>query len=277
MKNIVLIGFGNLAQVCLKRLIDDGFIVRILYTYEITKQQELIDYCNDNSIKVSTKNPNSTLSTLDFDLSEFILVSVNYRRIIEEAVIQLFPYAINLHGSLLPKYRGRTPHVWALINGEEELGVTAHLMVKDVDKGPILAQRAFENKVEYNISDVLDIFISMYPDLLIQGINNALNNKIMIQNESDATYFGKRTPDMSYIDLNKSTRDVLNFIRALSDPYPNAYFYLEDSNRINIKSAVIENSGLELHRPINLIGEDYFLKCKDGLLKVLDYEIVTGD
>jgi methionyl-tRNA formyltransferase len=272
-KTFVFLGYGDLALSSLKKLMEEGFKPIELYSYSLEEQDQLTKYCAENMIVIRTSNPNKSLLSDNFDFKESLLISINYRRIIDAAVINRFQHAINLHGSLLPKYRGRSPHVWAMINGEKEIGVTAHLMVARVDQGPILSQKKFEVKQNYTIASVMDIFISIYPDLLIEAIHNAISNRLILQLEADASYYGKRTPEMSYIDINKNRQSILDFIRALSDPYPNAFFYLGDSKKIYIKSAQLADSYLNLSNDIELIDGYYYLRCVDGPLRIVDFAL----
>src|SRR5690606_38202127 len=93
-----------------------------------------------------------------------VLLSVNYLYLIEEDLIKMpRRFAINLHGSLLPKYRGRTPHVWAIINGEKKTGVTAHLITKGCDEGPIVSQIQIPIEIQDTGNDILNKFKQKYP------------------------------------------------------------------------------------------------------------------
>src|SRR5690606_11116288 len=95
-----------------------------------------------------------------------VLFSINYLFLIERDVLSQDPRVVNLHGSLLPKYRGRTPHVWAIINNESHTGVTAHLVDEGCDTGPIILQR--EVPIEYTDTGatILLKFSSLYPEII---------------------------------------------------------------------------------------------------------------
>lgn len=103
----------------------------------------IVGYCEQQSLKCFKGNPRCLKASnwLDDQLIRFdYLLSINYLFILEEDILERAHVAVNFHGSLLPKYRGRTPHVWAIINGEKECGITAHLMSAECDDGDIVKQ-----------------------------------------------------------------------------------------------------------------------------------------
>src|SRR3990172_4050960 len=104
---------------------------------------EIVRLCNEKKIACYAGNPRNGLALKKLPkINCDVIVSVNYLFLIEKDIIELpKKIAINFHGSLLPKYRGRTPHVWAIINNESETGVTAHVIDEECDSGAILAQK----------------------------------------------------------------------------------------------------------------------------------------
>ena len=139
-----------------------------------TASVEIRNYCEINKIPIFLGNPRKGkavdfLSKLNCDL----LLSINYLYIIEQDLISLpKEYAINFHGSLLPKYRGRTPHVWAIINGETQTGVTAHLIDQNMDSGDIIHQIPIEINPEATGADLLKLFHIVYPELISKVLSN---------------------------------------------------------------------------------------------------------
>lgn len=159
---------------------------------------------------------------LEFDF----LISVNYLFLLEVDVINCAKIAsINLHGSLLPKYRGRTPHVWAIINGETETGVTAHIIDEGCDTGPIVYQRIVPISPSDTGASILKLFERIYPDVVMKSISMLENTRFtpVLQEDGQASYFGKRSPIDGIIDWRKSSFELINWIRAQSNPYPGAF------------------------------------------------------
>lgn len=167
------------------------------------------------------------VNKLDFD----ILVSCGYTQKIEKKILDLCKYAINVHPTLLPKYRGFRSGPFILINGEVQSGVTVHFLTDEMDKGDIILQKAYEvspfdtNKSLYRKNQLIE------PDLLYEALIQLMSGNVNSrpQNEEDATLYEQiRTPKDSFIDWNKPLKELYNDIRACDpEDYP-AFFYVED-------------------------------------------------
>jgi methionyl-tRNA formyltransferase len=154
------------------------------------------------------------------------LFSCYYRHMLKPPVLDLPRLgALNLHGSLLPRYRGRVPVNWVLVHGETETGVTLHYMVAKADQGDIVAQE----RVPITFEDTaLTLFAKMtaaaqglmreaYP-LLRAGTAPRLS-----QDHNQASYYGGRTPADGLIDWRHSAQQTYNLVRAVTHPYPGAF------------------------------------------------------
>ncbi|NSL51794.1 methionyl-tRNA formyltransferase [Calidifontibacillus erzurumensis] len=281
MKKIVFCGFGKLGKDCLERLIDEGYTISFIFTHKELQEESVDTFAKMKNLEYCYKDARKYLDEVKpriIQLRPDYLVSVNYRYIIPREIFEIPKFAINIHGSLLPKYRGRTPHVWSIINGEEYSGITAHIIEETVDTGDIIAQipvKIDPNDTGYSL---LKKFEGLYPDLLINSINKLENNEPLLkQNENNASFFGKRTPEMGYIDFYKESYEIINFVRAQAHPYPGAYYYLIDGKKIIINRLIVEES-ISLNLPIGVItniNNDYYVKCKDNVLKIVDYKIVN--
>lgn len=154
------------------------------------------------------------------------IFSFYYRNLLSEPLLALAKKgAFNLHGSLLPRYRGRAPANWVLVNGETETGVTLHRMVKRADAGAIVAQQ----RVAIERSDTgLTLHAKLRTaasDLLRDTLPNMLQGKITEtpQDESKATVFGRRTPADGKLVWAKPAEELFNLVRAVTRPYPGAF------------------------------------------------------
>lgn len=175
----------------------------------------------------------SVCSEIDFEL----LISVGYRFIIESAVLEKSKIAINLHPTLLPKYRGYRSGPFIIMNNERETGVTLHYIDNGMDTGDIILQKKIVLS-SFDTVKSMSLKTSLIEGaVLIEGLNLLLENRVSAikQNESDATVFNQiRTPKDSEIDPNKSIKDLYNVIRACDpDEYP-AFFYV-DGEKVCIK------------------------------------------
>jgi methionyl-tRNA formyltransferase len=154
------------------------------------------------------------------------LFSCYYRHMLKKPLLELPRLgALNLHGSLLPKYRGRVPVNWVLVNGETETGVTLHYMLEKADQGDIVARKhvpiAWEDTA-YTLFAKMTVAAEAvmreaYP-LLRTGMAPRLP-----QDHSQASYFGGRKPEDGRIDWSKSATEIYNLVRAVTHPYPGAF------------------------------------------------------
>ena len=204
--------------------------IEIQFIFTDNKSDSIKSYANKNMIPLFIGNPRN------YDSSGFlkkfktdIVFSINYIFIVQKEILK-HPkyYAINIHGSLLPKYRGRTPHVWAIINGERETGVTAHIMEEGCDTGDIVMQKIIEICDEDTGADVLNKYRRIYPLMIMELIEIIKNNDIkrIAQDNNKATYFGKRVPEVGLINWDWQKERINNWVRAQALPYPGAFSYL---------------------------------------------------
>jgi methionyl-tRNA formyltransferase len=160
-----------------------------------------------------------------------LIFSFYYRRLLSQPILAVPPLgAINLHGSLLPKYRGRAPLNWVLARGETITGVTLHYMDTRADHGDIIAQRVVPIAVEdtaLTLSRKLTaagraLLAEMYPLIV------AARAPRVPQDHSAATKFGRRTPADGLIDWFRSAWQIYNLIRAVTRPFPGAFTFWGD-------------------------------------------------
>ena len=184
------------------------------------------------------------------------IFSFYYRNLLSEALLGTASKgAFNLHGSLLPKYRGRAPANWVLVNGETETGVTLHRMVKRADAGAILAQ----HKVVIERSDtgltlhakLRDAATHLLRDALPQLAAGKLTETA--QDESQATCFGRRTAADGKLEWNKPAEELFNLVRAVTQPYPGAFCAVGEHKLIVWQADVVKgNEGLAPGRVISV-------------------------
>lgn len=280
MKNILFCGYGKLGTNCIKKLIEDGYNISYVFTHKEFEYDSVDTFAKRNKINYSyedIRKSKDEFKRVFLDMNLDYLVSINYRYIIPREIFTVPKYSLNIHGSLLPKYRGRTPHVWSIINGEEYSGITCHLIDEGIDTGNIIEQisvKIEENDTGYTL---LKKFEKLYPDLLIKSIDKLDKNCIaIIQDENNASYFGKRTPDMGYIDFYKKSFEIVNFVRAQAFPYPGAYYYLSNGKKIIINKIIPIGEEYQLSGSIGVIksfNNEYYVKCIDSTLKIVDFQI----
>lgn len=268
--NIAFLASGNLGLATIEAC---SKIFRPQFIAADSHSASIIDYAGIQDIPLFKGNPrNGRLAEFMKQFEIDVLLSVNYLFIVEKDVIDLVKYPINFHGSLLPKYRGRTPHVWAIINNEIKTGVTAHIIDDGCDTGDIVLQK----EVIINDTDtgaaMLEKYKPLYPEMIFEMItavkNNALTKKT--QDHEKATYFGKRTPDDGAINWHWQKERIRNWVRAQAHPYPGAFSYL-DGIKITIDSIEYCDHGFTDTDSNGLIlatVPDIIVKTTNGAIKL---------
>jgi methionyl-tRNA formyltransferase len=263
---------GELGMTCLRAIYQKHPIFFVLTD---KKSFAIISYCSDNNISVFTGTPRdgAAISFLNNYQVDTIL-SINYLFLIESDIIN-FPrkYAINFHGSLLPRYRGRTPHVWAIINNETETGITAHFISETYDSGDIVYQEKVQIDGKMTGSDLLASFSLSYPRIIDKVIALLESSSIDAkkQDESKATYFGKRSPIDGMINWYWQRERINNWVRALAKPYPGAFTYYR-GKKIILHQISFSDFGFFDTDTDGLVlegGEQPIIKTPNGAIQIL--------
>lgn len=215
-------------QYLLQHRINVVAVVTPLPTAANSRFQGVIDVAQDYGVQVKTVDRNGVyqcLKGLDFD----ILLSCGFTFIIDQQTIDLAKeVALNVHPTLLPKYRGYRSGPYIVINGEKESGVTVHQLIEDMDKGGILLQESFPLTDFDTTKSVMFKTQELEPNLIYKAIQliESGSYHFTAQDESKASeYSNLRTPKDSEVDPNKSLDSLYNEIRACDpEDYP-AFFY----------------------------------------------------
>lgn len=160
-------------------------------------------------------------------------VVVGWYSLIDRETLRMVPNGFSgIHASLLPKYRGSAPLVWALINGEREVGVSFFRFGDGIDDGPIWFQKRVAVGPQDDIATVLDAVESATLGGLETKLVDVLSSSVAPrpQDEAMASYCAPRLPFDGRIDWTNSAEDIFNFVRAQTRPYPGAFSYLEDND-----------------------------------------------
>ncbi|KAA1186777.1 bifunctional UDP-4-amino-4-deoxy-L-arabinose formyltransferase/UDP-glucuronic acid oxidase ArnA [Photorhabdus heterorhabditis] len=205
------------------------------------------------------------------ELKPDVIFSFYYRNMLSEDILSLASSgAFNLHGSLLPKYRGRAPINWAILNGETETGVTLHKMVLKPDAGDIIAQHKVAI-TETDTSLVLHGKIREAAEKLLDQVLPQIKAGTYTstpQDQSQATYFGRRTAADGEIDWGKSATEINNLVRAVAEPYPGAFTFLGDRKITIWRASPLD----EVHtkQPGTVLSVDpLVIACGKGALEII--------
>ena len=245
--NIALFVSGGLGCKVLDHLKESKHSIRCVFTD--SNSERIVEKANDNRLPIFIGNPRNDRALRFINAYEIdIILSVNYLFLFERLLFSKAKLAVNIHGSLLPKYRGRTPHVWAIINNESKTGVTAHLIDDGCDTGDIVKQKEVIIDDSDTGADILEKFNKLYVPLVDEILSDFERGSIkpLPQNNKDATFFGKRTPDDGRINWGWQKERIRNWVRAQAYPYPGAFTYYEGlDEKVIIDEVVFSDRGFK--------------------------------
>ncbi len=252
---VVFMGTPDFAVPSLQKLLDAGFEVCAVYTQpdkpkgrghklqappvkELALQHEIPVF---QPTSLRKEEVQQELQSFQPD----VIVVVAYGKILPKAVLDLPRLGcINVHGSLLPKYRGAAPIQWTVINGDGTGGVTTMFMGEGLDTGDMLLKAETPVGAEETAGQLFDRLKDLGADLLLETLEKLEQGTLtpVPQNEEDATHAPMLSKELSVIDWSKPARELHNLIRGLN-PWPSAYSYL-DGKKLKIHaSRVVEGSG----------------------------------
>ena len=230
---ILFFGYSEVGHDCLSLLLERGDNVVALITHEDNPSEKIwfktpAIAARAKGVPVHTPQKVGTPEWVEriAAMRPDLILSVYYRNMISTKVLGLAPLgAFNMHGSLLPKYRGRAPINWAVLHGEPRIGMTLHRMVREPDAGNIVDQEGVDIGPRDTAEQAFRKVLPCARRVLARQIDALLTGTApeTPQDPAQATYFGGRKPEDGRIDWTKSSRQIFNLIRAVTDPYPGAF------------------------------------------------------
>ena len=200
-----------------------------------------------------------------------IVLTCAYGQIVPQAVLDIPKYkCINIHGSLLPKYRGAAPIQYAILNDEKQTGVTYMEMIKKMDAGCMYSKTFVDIENNDNAQDIFDKLLVTVKDTVIDFLDDFVEGKIegIEQNEEEVTFSKMIKREDEVIDWNDSKRNIHNKVRAFN-PSPIAYTTLNDVNiKIYEGEETSENISGEVGEIVKANKEGIFVRCSDGVYKI---------
>ena len=237
MKAIVL-AYHSIGCVGIEALIRQGYEIQAVFTHPDNPDENIwfrsvAELAAAHDIPVyAPDNINHPLWVERIkEMAPDIIFSFYYRKMVSKKILAIPAQgALNLHGSLLPRYRGRSPINWVLVNGESEAGVSLHYMTPRPDDGDIVAQAAIPIGEEDTALTLFEKAVEASRELLDETLPLLASGTAgrTPQDHSLATYFGGRCPADGKIDWSGSARQVNNLIRAVTHPYPGAFTFSGD-------------------------------------------------
>ena len=292
---IVFMGTPDFAVASLKALVENGYNVAGVITApdkpagrgNVLTESAVKKYATENNLNIfqpeKLKNPDfiNELKKLKAELQVVVAF-----RMLPEIVWNMPKYGtFNLHGSLLPQYRGAAPLNWAVINGETKTGVTTFLLDQEIDTGKILFKKEIEIGENDTAGDIHDRLMGIGADLVLETVDAiAVGNiqpisqgKLIAENE--IKHAPKIFREDCKINWNKGSEEVRNLIRGLS-PYPAAWSNLVNKKtreEILTKIYFVQNISMnksEEPGSIKTDGKNYLnVACKNAWLQITDLQI----
>ena len=198
-----------------------------------------------------------------------VIVVVAFGQILSQEILDLPKFgAINVHASLLPKYRGAAPIEWSLINGETVTGITTMQMDAGLDTGDILLKTEVEISAEMILPELREKLQDAGAKLLVETLQQIKNLKPVKQDNALSNYAPMLTKDLGRIDWQKSAQEIHNLVRGL---YGGAFTFL-DGEKIKIwRTRLAETLQLEVGE-IKIVGDKFFAGTGAGVLEVLEIQ-----
>ena len=273
---IVFIGAVEIGYKILETIYNINYKVDTIYTLPSSMQEStsgFIDFSplaeqNDSRL-IRTKNINEKSHIDEIrEINPDLVIVCGWQRLICEDILNIPKLGtIGFHSSLLPKYRGRAPVNWAIIMGEKETGITMFYLTPQADDGDIIAQKSFSillnddcNTIYKKATQAGINLIKEYLPKIESGCAPRIHNP-------SASYpsYPKRIPEDGLIDFNRSSLDIYNFIRALTKPYPGAFF-MDGENKIIVwKTEIIFDENI-------IENQDLVFDTLDFKVRVVIYE-----
>lgn len=270
----VVFAYHDIGVRCLEALFELGVDVRLVLTHK-DNPSELIWFDSvealalKNGINVITPDtPNSqTVIQQVADCQPDFIFSFYYRHMLGQDLLAIPSRgAFNVHGSLLPKYRGRVPVNWAIIHGEKTSGVSLHSMVSKPDAGDLLAQRAvpiLRNDTAFDVFQKLKCSAeSLLMDVVPEMVAGKIKGRPM--DLESGSYFGGRKPEDGRIDWNLPAQNIHNLVRAVAPPFPGAFFDF-GKHRVELLFSYFQQQPARSSKPCIYLEDGIFqADCADG-------------
>jgi methionyl-tRNA formyltransferase len=270
----VVFAYHSMGVRCIKTLLAKQIDIVLVLTHE-DNPSETIWFESVANLCVEHGIPFSTTSDVKSDellkkiktLAPNFIFSFYYRHMLPMSILTTASRgAYNLHGSLLPKYRGRVPVNWAVLHGETETGVTLHEMLEKPDAGKIIEQRMVPILPDDTAFDVFNkLTVAAEQALwhalpqLIDGTSITFENKL-----SEGSYFGGRKPEDGCIDWAQTAQKVYNLHRAVAPPYPGAFTEIKGRKLTIVSARLAKDSFLGMNPGLKVLNDAIYGICGDG-------------
>lgn len=273
MIKVGLFAYGQTAYAAFTSLIEKFHIIWIVipanpeYILDESKLRKIEQIAKKKKIKViESDSTNIIFREIKKNTPDIVVIST-YSKILPKKILSLTKY-INIHHGDLPSYRGRANINWAIINGRNKIGLTFHEATVDLDAGNIYEQYIVPIKDTDTVKIIYKKFNKLITQHIPEIVEKVYRGDIGKPQIGGATYCCTRLPEDGYIDWSKSSKEIYNLIRALTNPYPGAFTYLGE-DKITIWNAEMPE------KPLSYVGRIPGRVIK--IISTVGVEVLTGD
>lgn len=276
-KRVVFMGTPDFSVPVLKKLIENTNVVLVVTKKDayvgrkkVLTESPVAISAHEHNIEVY--KPNKLKEDYEYILNKKpdIIITCAYGSIVPKVILDYPSYGcINVHASLLPKYRGASPIVASILNGEKETGITIMYMDEGIDTGNIIMSRSIEIEDNDNSLSLSNKLSLLGANLLIDTLPKIFEgeNFDIPQDNEEATYVGMLKREDEYIDFNNSVENIKNQVRAFS-PEPYAFINIDDTeykiSEVEIKKCDVSKIGIIVE-----VNKDSFgITAKDGIVYI---------
>jgi methionyl-tRNA formyltransferase len=285
MTRAVVFAYHNVGVHCLRALVESGIDVPLVLTHA-DNPAEAIWF--GSVVRTAAEYGIATISPIDPNAIDIVaqvaackpdfLFSFYYRSMLKSALLALPPRgALNMHGSLLPKYRGRVPINWAIIHGETETGATLHYMDEKADSGDIVAQQSVAILADDTAREVFDKVTVAAENVLRRALPSLLAGTAprIKQDLKAGSYYGARKPEDGRIAWSKNATAIHNLVRAVAPPYPGASTIVGGAEARVLRTRLLDTDAPPVNGPSMAVEDGTIVAhCGGGgTLAVLELEI----
>lgn len=282
--NAVVFAYHDVGVRCLSVLLAHGVDVALVVTHKDDPGENV---WFGSVEKLARAHDLEVATPADPNIGEFVerlqsispdfIFSFYYRFMLSpEVLATAMVGAYNMHGSLLPKYRGRVPVNWAVLRGERTTGATLHEMVEKPDAGRIVDQMAVPILPDDRAADVFRK-VTVAAEIVLDRALPALlagTATLTVQDLSRGGYFRGRKTDDGRIDWTKGAREIHDLVRAVAPPYPGAFTLLDGARVRILATRVLEERGPEVPPRLAVQGSYLVAECADGgRLRIIDWDV----
>ena len=281
-KKIIIFGCQKIAVDFVNFVVKHGKVEIPLVVSSELPNDEKLGYpsllSEAKKLGINVVNPTAIFSELIDQIDDFspdIFFSIYYRNILPKRLLEVpRSGAVNVHPSLLPKYRGPVPTAWALLNGEKEFGVTLHLIDEGVDTGDILAQEVHEIGPLETGFELNNRAMSIGLQMLKKHFDDILEGRVApVKQGKGGSYYGSLGKDIM-VDWRNKADYLRNLVRVCSKPYEPVRSVLLNNTIFINKAKIFNTDDIPIQKPgriVKMVDEKPVVSCADGFLLLEEY------